>query len=195
MFDALTRMYEGKNINRKMNLRIQLKNTKMHKWETIHDCFSKVSQLKEQLEAIGDNLDEYELIMTTLNVLTRPWDVFIQTICDRKEELQFDSLWEECVQEEARVANREAILLRDDDQARATHTKGGKRRYHFKKETRPHKKSHSPNKFIHKESHPPRKFQKFQKGQRREKDFSSYRCYHCDKIGNIVKNCLARREE
>jgi hypothetical protein len=26
MFDALTRMYEGKNINRKMNLRTQLKN-------------------------------------------------------------------------------------------------------------------------------------------------------------------------
>jgi hypothetical protein len=31
MFDALTRMYEGRNINRKMNLRTQLKNTKMQK--------------------------------------------------------------------------------------------------------------------------------------------------------------------
>jgi hypothetical protein len=29
MFDALTRFYEGRNINRKMNLRTQLKNTKM----------------------------------------------------------------------------------------------------------------------------------------------------------------------
>jgi hypothetical protein len=29
MFDALTRLYEGKNINRKMNLRTQLKNTRM----------------------------------------------------------------------------------------------------------------------------------------------------------------------
>jgi hypothetical protein len=28
MFDALTRMYEGKNINRKMNLRTQLKKYK-----------------------------------------------------------------------------------------------------------------------------------------------------------------------
>jgi DNA repair ATPase RecN len=107
MFDALTRMYEGKNINQKMNLRTQLKNTKMQKGETIQDYFSRVSQFKEQLEAIGDNLDEYELIMKTLNGLTRPWDAFIQTICARKEKLQFDSLWEECVQEEARVANRE----------------------------------------------------------------------------------------
>jgi hypothetical protein len=29
MFDALTKLYEGKNINRKMNLRTQLKNTRM----------------------------------------------------------------------------------------------------------------------------------------------------------------------
>ena len=29
MFDALTRLYEGNNINQKMNLRTQLKNTRM----------------------------------------------------------------------------------------------------------------------------------------------------------------------
>jgi hypothetical protein len=29
MFDSLTRLYEGKNINQKMNLRAPLKNTKM----------------------------------------------------------------------------------------------------------------------------------------------------------------------
>jgi hypothetical protein len=126
----------------------------MQKGETVHDYFSRVSQFKEQLEAIGDNLDEDELIMTTLNGLTRPWDAFIQTICARKEKLQFDSLWEECVQEEARVANQEAILLRDEDQALAAHAKGGKRRSHFKKETHLNKESHSPNRFIHKESHP-----------------------------------------
>jgi hypothetical protein len=31
IFDALTRLYEGKHINRKMNLRTQLKNTRMQK--------------------------------------------------------------------------------------------------------------------------------------------------------------------
>jgi hypothetical protein len=98
-------MYEGKTINRKMNLRTQLKNTKMKKGETIQDYFSKVTHFKEQLEVIGDNLDEYELIMETLNGLTRPWDALIQTVYARKGKLQFDSLWEECVQEEARVAN------------------------------------------------------------------------------------------
>jgi hypothetical protein len=97
MFDALTKMYEGKNINQKMNLRTQLKNTKMQNREIVQDCFSRVSQFKEQLEAIGDNLDEDELVMTTVNGIARPWDAFIQTICARKEKLQFDTLWEECV--------------------------------------------------------------------------------------------------
>jgi hypothetical protein len=63
MFDALTRMYEGRNINRRMNLRTQLKNTRMQKGETIQDYFSRVSQFKEQLEATRDNLDEDELMM------------------------------------------------------------------------------------------------------------------------------------
>jgi hypothetical protein len=150
MFDSLTRLYEGRNINRKMNLRTQLKNTKMQKGETVHEYFSRISQFKEQIEAIGDTLDEYELIMTSLNGLTRPWDAFIQTICARKEKLQFDSLWEECVQEEARVANREAILLRDEDQALVAHAKGKDIRSHFKKETHLHKDSNSRNRFIHK---------------------------------------------
>jgi hypothetical protein len=64
----------------------------MQKGETIHDYFSRVSQFKEQLETIGGSLDEYELIMTVINGITRPWDAFIQTICARKEKLQFDSL-------------------------------------------------------------------------------------------------------
>jgi hypothetical protein len=105
MFDYLTIMYEGNNINQKMDLRTQLKNTKMPKGEAIQDYFSRVTQFKEQLEEIGYNLDEYELIMKTINGIRIPLDVFIQTICARKEKLQFDSLWEECVQEEARVAN------------------------------------------------------------------------------------------
>jgi hypothetical protein len=93
MFDALNRLYEGKNINQKMNLRTQLKNTSMQRGESIQENFSRISEFKEQLEAIGDTIDEDELIMTTLNDLTRPWDAFIQTICATTEKLKFDGLW------------------------------------------------------------------------------------------------------
>ena len=79
MYDALPRMYEGRNINRKMNMRGQLKGTKMSKGEYIQYYFTRVSQFREQLNSIGDTLDEDQLVMTSLNGLTRPWDSFIQT--------------------------------------------------------------------------------------------------------------------
>ena len=84
IYDALSIMYEGKNINRKMNLRTQLKGTNMSKGESVQDYFIRISQIKKKLSAIGDTLDENELVMTTLNGLTRPWDSFIQTLCARK---------------------------------------------------------------------------------------------------------------
>ena len=37
------KMYEARNINRKMNLRAQLKGTKMRKGESIQDYFTRVS--------------------------------------------------------------------------------------------------------------------------------------------------------
>jgi hypothetical protein len=49
MFDSLTRLYEGKNINWNMNLRTQLKNTRMQKGEAIQEYFSRISQFNEQL--------------------------------------------------------------------------------------------------------------------------------------------------
>jgi hypothetical protein len=43
LFDALSRLYERKNINWKINLRTQLKNTRMQKGETIQEYFSRIS--------------------------------------------------------------------------------------------------------------------------------------------------------
>ena len=62
--------------------------------------------------------------MTALTGLTRPWDPFIQTMCARKESMEFDIVWEDCIQEEVGVANREA-LLKEYDQSLAIHTKIG----------------------------------------------------------------------
>jgi hypothetical protein len=45
---------------------------------------------------------------------------------------------------------------------------------------------------MHKESQPKR-FQK--KGQRKERDFSSYQWYHCENIGHIARHCPTSREE
>ena len=56
VFDALTKTFEGKNINRKMTLRNQLNNVKIHKSETIQSYFIRFSQIKEQLEEVEENV-------------------------------------------------------------------------------------------------------------------------------------------
>ena len=43
MFDALTKLFEGKNINQKMNMRNQLKNVKIQNEKTIQSYFTRVS--------------------------------------------------------------------------------------------------------------------------------------------------------
>ena len=110
--------------------------------------------------------------MTTLNGLTRVWDSFIKTLCDRKESMKFDIVWEYCIQEESRVANREA-LLREDDQALAIHTKERKQ-LNFKK-------------CNHKTSK--KKFQK------KKKDYSKYQCYNCHKIGHLASECPSPKKK
>ena len=101
MFDALTKLFEVKNINQNMTLRSQLKNVKIQNVETIQSYFTSVSQIKEQLEAVYEEVENAKIVMTTLNGLPRAWDSFIQGICARKKLVNFSRLWEECSQEES----------------------------------------------------------------------------------------------
>ena len=92
--------------------------------------------------------------------------------------MKFDIVWEDCVQEEARVANREA-LLKEDDQALATHTKRRRIQPKFKKRN-------------HKESQPPRRFQRTRESFPKM-DYSNFQFFHCEKIGHIARNCPLKR--
>ena len=66
VFDSLTKLLEGKNINWNMTLRKQLKNVKIQNAKTIQSYFTRVSQIKEQLEAEVENV---EVVIATLNGL------------------------------------------------------------------------------------------------------------------------------
>ena len=85
-----------------------------------------MSQIKEQLEAIRDIIEEVELVMTTLNGLPRSWESFIQGICSRRKLTKFSRLWEDYTQEEARLAAREEKLGDEENQALAAHARKGK---------------------------------------------------------------------
>ena len=99
VFDALTKLFEGKNINQKMTLRNQLKNVKIQNSETIQSYFTTIAQIKEYLDVVEENVEGGEIVMTTLNGLPRSWDSFIQGICARRKLISFNRLWEEYTQE------------------------------------------------------------------------------------------------
>ena len=84
MFDALTELFEGKIINPNMNLRKQLKNVKIQKAKTIQSYFTGVSQIREQLEAVEEEMENAEVVITTLNGLLGSWDSFIQGMCSKR---------------------------------------------------------------------------------------------------------------
>ena len=80
----MTKMFERNKINRKMTYRNQLRNVKIQNFETIQCYFTRVVQIKEQLEAVEENVKEGEIVIPTLNGLPISWDSFIQGICDEK---------------------------------------------------------------------------------------------------------------
>ena len=85
--------------------------------------------------------------------------------------MKFDMVWEDCIQEETRVANRES-LLKEYDQALANHTKRRRDQSNFKRRNL-------------KESQPPRRIQKVRENPP-SRDYSGFQCFHCDNIGHIA---------
>ena len=72
--------------------------------------FIRVSQIKEQLEAV-EEVENGEIVMTTLNGLPRSWDSFIQGICARIKLITFSRLWEECSQENFAFISRYTSII------------------------------------------------------------------------------------
>ena len=57
-FNALSSLFEGRNNNRKMTLSNQLKGVRAQKLETMQSYFTRIAQIKDQLEAIGDTVEK-----------------------------------------------------------------------------------------------------------------------------------------
>jgi hypothetical protein len=70
MYEALKAMFESDNSLRALTLKSQLQSTKMMKGDTVAIFFMKISEIKEQLEAIGEIMSK-ELVLSTLNNLPK----------------------------------------------------------------------------------------------------------------------------
>ena len=96
MFKTLTKLFEHSTINVTLTLRNQLSNMKMMKYINIASYFMRITELWNKLKSSGDNLEENDLVMTTLNGLPPSWESFIQTISGQTKLPKFDKLWAKC---------------------------------------------------------------------------------------------------
>jgi hypothetical protein len=133
MYEALKNMFESNNTLRALTLKGQHQNIKMTKDDTVVVFFMKVSEIRDQLGAIGEIISDRELVLTTLNALPRPWEPFLQSISGRAKLPTFDRLWTNCTQEQIKlIARGVEDSPHDDNHSLAFHTKkGGRNKINF----------------------------------------------------------------
>ena len=92
MFKTLKNLGEHSSINVTLTLRNKLSNMKMTKSKNITSYFMRITKVRDKLKSNGDNLEEKDLIMTTLNGISPSLESFIQTISGRTKLPKFDNL-------------------------------------------------------------------------------------------------------
>lgn len=85
MFECLQILYEFNSTSRALALRCQLLYIKMSRGESVVSFFMKIIELKDQLNAIGDSIEDKDLVTLAMNGLPHSWESFIQGISGRND--------------------------------------------------------------------------------------------------------------
>ena len=67
-----------------MDLKNQFKECKTHKGETMQSFFTRITQIKDQLQTAQEIVPDRELVMISLSGLPSSWDMFITSINNRE---------------------------------------------------------------------------------------------------------------
>jgi hypothetical protein len=162
MYDALTNLFSVKNIGQIMSLKNELRYMKMNDDDNITSYFVRISQLRDQLQAIEEIVSEKELVNIVLNGLPKMWDAFSASMNTRKEYSTFEEPWTCYAQEESRISAKEKCQKKHDDQAFTTRFKNFRNK---------------------------RKFGSRRKSNQ-EKDISEVQCFNRRKYGHYKNHCL-----
>jgi hypothetical protein len=152
-----------------MSLKNELCDLKMNDDDTITSYFVRISQLRDQLQAIEEIISKNELVNIVLNGLPKTWDAFATSMNTRTEYPTFEELWTCCAQEGSRINTKEKSQKKDDDQAYTTKFKKFKNKKKFGSRKKPNQ----------------------------EKDMSKRQCFNCRKYGHYRNHCpeLKKRKE
>jgi hypothetical protein len=71
--------------------------------DTIVNYLMEITQIRDQVVAIGDKVEDVELENIALRGLPRSWEPFVQGICAWEKLPEFDILWTDCIKEETQL--------------------------------------------------------------------------------------------
>lgn len=106
MLKALVDLFHSDNLNRKMVLKNKLRDCRMTRFYNVTSYLMRITQIRDQLAAIGEKVTEAELVNVALNGFTKPWKPFVKGICARKHIPDWQRLWDYCIQEDTREESR-----------------------------------------------------------------------------------------
>lgn len=110
MWESLSNLYQSSNQNWKMVLREKLRSTKMARGETVTSYLTRVSQVQDELAAVGEVVDSAELIRAALDGFSKSWESFARGIVSRENMASWERVWDDFVQEELRVGSTSTSL-------------------------------------------------------------------------------------
>ena len=85
VWTALTTLYQGSFIQRKMFLENQMWIFQMHKGEEIDPFLFRLQTIRDQLNTMGETPDDGLMVRTALNAVIDEWETFVQSILGREQ--------------------------------------------------------------------------------------------------------------
>jgi hypothetical protein len=165
-YDALADLYEKKVHTQKRVLKKQLHTMKMEKNDTVATFFSKISQVRDQLIAIGVSVEDDDLVQAAIDGLPAIWGVFLASVNGRETQPNFARLWHDCLEEEGRMNSRKDFPVLQEHALAAKNKR-------WKKFPKSKGKGKKPTgKLSHLNPH-----------------LSKVNCYNCGKLGHYAREC------
>ena len=108
-----------------MVLREKLKAIKMTKSEGVVAYLTHITNVGDELAAIGDTIAPTQLVRLSIQGLPKAWKTFADGIIARERLPDWERLWNDCVQNEIRKGY--SVAVKDDDEENVTLAAKGKR--------------------------------------------------------------------
>ncbi len=154
------------------------------KSESITSYFTKIKHLKDQLKAIGAEIDEDELCSNILNSFPDSWESFCHGVKAKSEPRTFNNLFDWFMEEEVRLGSRKRRGPPPAQEEENLALTARERKWKGRRQSSKKPSTERPLPRDHSRPSPKRKFEK-----KFTKDKSKARCYACGKFGHFAREC------